>query len=180
MTLWALVQSVTPKTLAAGDVLPLVVFGAEPQADGRVLTRARFEVGAWLSAIAAAGLGLAAVALLRRHWRKEGLEQPTPDLPLEESLRVLLLGLCTLGVFLARLVATWQGALQPMGEGTPTSSYLPVLGGLLEISVLYVFLLALLESLRRHRPLLREWKLWVGLFCALIPPAWQLGWQIFR
>jgi hypothetical protein len=180
MTLWALVQSLTPRTLAPGDVMPLVVFGAEPTADGRIFTRARFEVGAWLSAIAAFGVGLAAVALLRRHWRKEGLEQHAPDLPLEESLRALVLGGATFAVFVARLLATASGKMQPMGEGAPLSSYLPVLGGLLEVSVLYVVLLALLESLRRHRPLQREWRLWLGLFLALIPPASQLGWQLLR
>jgi eukaryotic-like serine/threonine-protein kinase len=180
MTLWALVQSVTPRTLSAGEVPPLVVFGAQKLPDGSVLTRARFEVIAWLSALAAAGVALAAVALLRRHWRKEGLESQASELPLEESKRVLVLGGATLGVFLARMALTARGTLAPMGENAPLSAYLPVLGGLLEVSVLYVFLLAVLESLRRHRPLVREWKLWLGLFFALIPPTSQLLWEISR
>ena len=50
-------------------------------------------------------------------------------------------------------------------------AYMPVVGGLLEIGVLYLFFRAMLQSWRTQRPLQREPWLFVGLLLALIPPA---------
>jgi hypothetical protein len=63
------VVSFTPHSLPAEEALPLVAFGVEKLPDGRVLTRARFEIWPVLGAALAFAFALAGYGLLRRHWR---------------------------------------------------------------------------------------------------------------
>ena len=53
VALYAALVSLTPRTMAADDAFPFTAFGNEPLADGRVLTRARFEVWPTLGAAVA-------------------------------------------------------------------------------------------------------------------------------
>ena len=52
--------------------------------------------------------------------------------------------------------------------------YIPVLGGVLELVMLYRLWDALLEAQRTARPLTSEPLLWVGLALSLFPPAYHL------
>jgi len=49
------------------------------------------------------------------------------------------------------------------------------LGGLIEVAALLLFWTAVLQALRRSRPLAREAWLWLGMLMALVPPAWDLA-----
>jgi hypothetical protein len=50
-------------------------------------------------------------------------------------------------------------------------SYVPVFGGLWLLSVWYLAAYAILEAQRVGRPLLKEPKVWAGVFFALVPPV---------
>jgi len=168
VALWALLLSVTPKVLAPGDVQPLIMVRTERLADGRVLSRARFETWPTLAAVAAIAAAVAAHGALRRHWRDARLERPRPDQPLRESRTVLSLGLTSVTVYGLRLL---------LDDGTVSSPlvYVPILGGVLEIAALFFFWMAVLQAWRASRPLRREWALWLGALLALVPPATDLG-----
>jgi serine/threonine-protein kinase len=173
--LWAFVVSMTPKVLAPGDVPPLVMIGAETLPDGRVISRARFEVGPTLSALGMAVLALVGQGLLRRHWREAGLETPAPDQPVAESRHVLRLGVLCLLLYGLRKLREASG----VGAGM---IYLPLLGGTLETATLFFTWVAILEARRTSRPLARERALWLGLGLALVPPGLELlfyllGWR---
>jgi len=114
--LFAALASLTPKTMAAEDALPFIAFGAKPLPDGRVLTRAHFEVWPTLGAAIAIALALAAYGLLRRHWRTVGLERPAPDRPLVGSRRVLRIGILLFALFLLGEVLRQQLALPATRE----------------------------------------------------------------
>ncbi len=164
VSLWALVACLTPRILPADGVAPLVMVGAERLPDGRLVSRARFEVGPILIALAAWGGAAAAVALLRRHWHRGGLDRPEPGRPLEQSSRLFQWGgLCTI-LYLARKGGEALGF-------TAASVYIPLVGGVLELGVLLWFWNALLEAWRIRRPLEREPRLWAGLALALFPPV---------
>jgi serine/threonine-protein kinase len=167
VALWAFLVSVTPKVLGPGDERPLIMVRSEPLADGRVLSRARFETGPILAALAAGAAALAAQAALRRHWRDARLETPRPDRPVPESRIVLALGAVSLGTYLAR-AALDGGGLQP------ALAYVPILGGLLETVTLFFAWVVVLQAWRASRPLYREWRLWLGLALALVPPVRDL------
>jgi predicted Ser/Thr protein kinase len=169
VALWAFLVSVTPKVLAPGDVRPLIMMGTERLADGRVLSRARFETGPILAALAAGAAALAAHAALRRHWRDARLETPHPDRPVAESAVVLGLGALSLATYLARTL------LDRLGMGGAAFAYVPLLGGLLETVTLFFGWTAILQAWRRSRPLSREWRLWVGALLALVPPVRDLA-----
>jgi hypothetical protein len=160
---------VTPQVLAPGDVRPLIMMGTERLADGRVLSRARFETGPILAALAAGAAALAAHAALRRHWRDARLETPHPDRPVAESAVVLGLGALSLATYLARTL------LDRLGMGGAAFAYVPLLGGLLETVTLFFGWTAILQAWRRSRPLSREWRLWVGALLALVPPVRDLA-----
>jgi len=51
------------------------------------------------------------------------------------------------------------------------AAYLPVFGGTLEFVLLYLVWLTLLEAVRCQRPVLREYRAWLGLGFGLIPPV---------
>jgi hypothetical protein len=50
----------------------------------------------------------------------------------------------------------------------------PLVGGVIEVLVLVQTWTAILQALRTGRPLQLEWRLWLGLALALIPPAVSL------
>ena len=165
VALWAFVQSVTPKLLAPHEVQPLIMRRAEPLRDGHVVSRARFETWPTLAAIAALATALGGYAALRRHWRAAGLLQARPHQPLRESRLVFGCGAFAVSIWLLR-----------MSFASPAvSEYVPILGGLIEVAALLLFWTAVLQGLRRSRPLAREAWLWLGMLMALVPPAWDLA-----
>ncbi|MBK7861878.1 MAG: serine/threonine protein kinase [Archangiaceae bacterium] len=163
--LWAGLLSVTPRVSAADDVPPLVSLGTRQLADGRVFTLARFETVPILISLAVFGVALGITALLRRHWRHEGLDLARPDVPLTQSRWVLVGGVSALGIYLLRhTVMAWAHA-PPV-----RISYVPVVGGLWLLAVWYFAAYALLEAQRVGRPFSREPKVWAGLAFAAVPP----------
>jgi serine/threonine-protein kinase len=163
ISLYAVLVSVTPRVLDAGDALPFIAFGAERLADGRLATQARFETGATLAAAAGWAVALATYGLLRRHWRHAGLELPNPERPLPSVRAVLVIAAIIDVLFLVRLVLQRSSA-------RALAPYVPVLGGVLELGMLYLFWMVVLDALRSHRPLAREPLLWVGVTLSLLPP----------
>jgi serine/threonine-protein kinase len=167
VALYAALVSLTPRTMAADDAIPFTAFGNQTLPDGRVLTRARFETWPTLGAAVAIAIALAAYGLLRRHWRASGLERPTPDRPLEGARRVLRMGLVLLALFLLGELLRHRGAI--------AATYIPVVGGCLELIMLYRFWDAALEAKQTSRSLAREPLLWLGLALSLFPPAFRIG-----
>ncbi|HLM47376.1 MAG TPA: serine/threonine-protein kinase, partial [Myxococcaceae bacterium] len=173
LLLWALVVSVTPRVLAPGQLDPLTMQPAALLADGRVVTRARFETGPILGAVASFAVALAAYGLLRRHWRHEGLDAPAPDVPLREARTFLGVAMACSGLFVLRGVLEW-------GAGLSMPPFMPLVGGLLELSALYLLCVSTLEAWRRQRPLTREPALWVGVLLMLAPPVVEFGMYLWR
>ena len=167
VTLMAGLVSITPRVLRAEDVGPLTSILVEKLADGRVVSRARFEAGPILGAVAGLGFSFAAWAMLRRHWRTAGLHAMTPDRPLRESRRVLYVGCATLALYVVRRIMESQGS-----PWAPV--YIPVVGGVLLVSVLHLFLETMLESQRTGRPLTREPMAIGGVALAIIAPVVEL------
>ncbi len=167
VALWALLLAVTPRVLAPGEVRPLVMLGTETLADGRIVSRARFETWPALAAVAALVLASAAHGLLRRHWRQAGLDRPQPARPLRASRWVLASGMVSLAVYAARRL--FEG--RALGAAFP---YVPLLGGLIELAALFLFWTAVLEAQRTSRSLAREPALWLGVALALVPPVTEL------
>ena len=168
VALWALLLSVTPKVIAPGDVQPLIMLRTERLADGRILSRARFETWPTLAALGAIAVAVAAQGALRRHWRGAQLERPRPDRPLPESRLVLRGGIVSLSVYALRLLFEGRGFEWAF-------AYIPILGGVIEIAVVFLFWMAILQAWRASRPLRREWRLWVGALLALVPPVADLA-----
>ena len=167
VALWAFVQSVTPKIIAPGDIQPLIMLRPERLADGRVLSRARFETWPSLAAIAAIAAAVAAHGALRRHWRDARLEHARPDQPVRESRAVLACGIVAVVVYATRTVLDDGRSL--------LFAYVPIIGGVIEIVALSFFWMAILQAWRASRPLHREWPLWLGVLLALIPPVHDLA-----
>jgi eukaryotic-like serine/threonine-protein kinase len=164
VSLYALLVSVTPRVLEANEALPFIVFEAQRLADGRVATRARFETWPTLWAAAAWVVALLAYGLLRSHWRRAALDAPSPDEPLRAVKPVLCMALILNGLFVLHLLLE-RTALRPFGI------YMPILGGILELGMVYLVWMAVLEGLRTSRPLRREPWLWLAAAVSLIPPA---------
>ena len=131
-----------------------------------MLTRARFEVWPTLGAAVATALALAAYGLLRRHWRAAGLERPAPDRPLVGARRVLRIGLVIIALFIPTELLRRHGAT--------AASYMPVIGGGLELIMLYRLWDAVLEAQQTSRSLAREPLLWLGLALSLFPPTYNI------
>ena len=168
VALWAFLLSVTPKVIAPGDVQPLIMLRTERLADGRILSRARFETWPTLAALGAIAAAVAAQGTLRRHWRDARLERPRPDVPVRESRAVLGCGLVSVSVYGLRVLLEDSGF-------APAFAYVPILGGVIEIATLFFFWMAILQAWRTSRPLRREWALWTGAFLALVPPVVDLA-----
>jgi serine/threonine-protein kinase len=165
--LWALLLSITPRIVAPGDVLPLIMIGSERLADGRILSRARFETAPTLLAVALIAIATAAYGLLRRHWRQSGLETHEPDRSVPQSRLVFYCGVVAIATYAFRhlVLKDWS---------TGASAYIPPLGGLIELAALFLVWVSILEARRIGRPLIRELPLWIGFALALAPPALDL------
>ncbi len=168
VALWAFLLSVTPKVISPGEVQPLIMLRTERLADGRVLSRARFETWPTLAALGAIAVALGAHGALRRHWRDARLERPRPDEPVRESRMVLRLGITSVSVYGLRLLLEDRGFAWAF-------AYVPILGGVIEIATLFFFWMAVLQAWRASRPLRREWRLWTGALLALVPPVADLA-----
>ena len=168
VALYAALVSLTPRTMAADDTLPFTAFGNQPLANGRVLTRARFEVWPTLGAAVAIAIALAAYGLLRRHWRAAGLDRPAPDRPLAGARRVLRIGVVLFALFLLR-----QLLAHTARRGVVT--YIPVIGGCLELRDALPLLGRGAGSAQTSRSLAREPLLWLGLALALFPPTYSMA-----
>jgi eukaryotic-like serine/threonine-protein kinase len=164
VSIYALALSITPRTLAAGETFPLAVFEAQRLADGRLATRARFETWPMLWAAAAWAVALVAYGLLRGQWRRAGLDTPTPDQPVAAVRAVFKMALILNALFVVHLVLE-QTALRAF------VIYIPILGGILELAMVYLVWVATLEALRTSRPLRREPWLWLGALISLLPPT---------
>jgi hypothetical protein len=81
-------------------------------------------------------------------------------------VRVTLL---ILALFFGRLV------LLATGVHAVGASYVPVVGGTLELAMVYLTWMAVLEAQRTRRPLRREPLLWLAVALALVPPIISFG-----
>jgi serine/threonine-protein kinase len=165
--IWALYLSVTPRVIAREQLEPLIMLAYRSLSDGRIVTLARFAIGPMIAAALSAGLAVACYALLRRHWRYEGLERDLPDQPVPGSRLVLGMGVFNVLGYGARLAA------QALGFGTAVA-FVPILGGIAEAVAVYASWMTCLELWRRRRPLRREWRLWLGLALSAVPPVVEL------
>jgi eukaryotic-like serine/threonine-protein kinase len=163
VSLYALLVSFTPRVLQPGDELPFVVFGAERLSDGRLATQARFETWPVLAAAGAWAVAFAAHGLLRRHWRHSGLERPAPERPLSGVRPLLILAGVMNGLYLVGYAIEHTAARQAL-------IYLPVVGGVLELGMVYLAWMAVLDAARRSRPLGKEPWLWAAVGFCLLPP----------
>ena len=172
VALFAALKSLVPRTMSAEDTLPFTAFGTQTLGDGRVLTRARFEVWPTLGAALAVAIALATYGLLRRHWRDAGVERHLPDRPLAGARRVLRIGVGLFLLFLLHQLLARRGA-------AAATNYIPVIAGTIELAMVYLFWDAVLEAQQTHRSLAREPLLWLGLALALFPPTYaNLGWLV--
>jgi predicted Ser/Thr protein kinase len=173
IAIYAGVTSLTPRIVSTEDALPLVAFGTQRLPDGRVFTVARFEIWPVLGAAVAMAIALAAYGLLRRHLRQAGLDNPAPERKLPGSRELLYFGLFLLGLAFVRerLAGTSAAAV---------ATYIPVLGGVLELVMLQRFWTAILEAQRIRRNLGREPLLWLGLGLALLPPTYHFFHEVAR
>jgi hypothetical protein len=133
------------------DLTAFLVFGGQPLPDGRLLTRARFETLPTLAAAAAWAVAFFAYGLLRRHWRKEQLEVNLPEQPLAGTHALFKLALGLNAMFIVRLLLVRAGLVHAF-------PYLPVLGGVLELVMLYLFWSAVLGALRTRRSAIEAWQ----------------------
>jgi eukaryotic-like serine/threonine-protein kinase len=163
ISLYAFLVSVTPRTHDAGDHLPYTVFGAVLLPDGRVFTRARFEIWPTLAAAGAFAFAVASYGLLRRHWRHAGLDDPRPDVRIPATAGVVKMAALLNAIMVARIALEWMGARAAV-------TYVPVLGGVLELVMVHKVWMVVLEARRTSRPLGRERLLWIGLALSLLPP----------
>jgi serine/threonine-protein kinase len=164
VSLYGLLRSVTPRTLDANEALPLAIFEAQRLADGRLATRARFETWPTLWAAAAWAVALVAYGLLRGHWRRSGLDTPSPEQPLSAVRPVIRMALVLNALFVVHLLLE-RTALRPF------VIYIPILGGILELGMVYLVWVAILEAWRSSRPLQKEPWLWLATLISLLPPA---------
>ena len=169
VVLYAGVVSLTPRAMSADDAVPFTVFGDQKLGDGRILTRARFEVWPTLGAALAIAIALATYGLLRRHWRTAGVERHAPDRPLIGARRLLRLGVGLFALFLLHQLVAHTPAAAAL------SYIIPVIAGSLELVMVYLFWDAVLEAQQTHRSLAREPLLWLGLALSLVPPTYHMA-----
>jgi serine/threonine-protein kinase len=167
LSIYALLVSVTPRVLEPGDALPFIAFGVERLADGRLATAARFETAPTLAAALGWAVAFGTYGLLRRHWRHAGLELPSPERGLPSARAVMGIALVIDAVFVLRLLLEHSRA-------RALASYVPVLGGVLELFMLYLVWMVVLDAQRTHRLLRREPWLWLGLGLSLFPPVFSV------
>jgi hypothetical protein len=77
------------------------------------------------------------------------------------------MGLVLLALFLVGELLRHRGAI--------AATYIPVVGGCLELIMLYRFWDAALEAKQTSRSLAREPLLWLGLALSLFPPTYSMA-----
>jgi serine/threonine-protein kinase len=164
VSLYAVLVSVTPRVVQPSEAIPLVVFDAQRLADGTLATRARFEMWPTIGAAAAWVVSLVAYGALRSHWRGAGLDAPRPEQPLGVVRPLIRLAVVINALYVAHLALEHSGLRAIV-------TYIPILGGVLELGMLFLVWSAVLEALRRRRPLSREPALWVAALTSLLPPV---------
>ena len=82
---------------------------------------------------------------------------------------MIYVALAVLALFLGRL------ALRAFGLAGIGASYVPVVGGTLELAMVYLTWMAVLEAQRTRRLLRREPLLWVAVGVSLLPPVISFG-----
>jgi eukaryotic-like serine/threonine-protein kinase len=173
--LWAFLLSVTPRVLSVAELQPLTMLAPSRLADGRIVSRARFETWPTLGALALVAAAVLGQGVLRRHWRQAGLERREAARKVRESRAVLACGVLAVLVYLARRL------LEGVGP-TWIVTFTPIVGGLIETAVLFLAWVVVLQAWRTSRPLAREAPFWLGLGLALLPPVIELtrfllGWH---
>jgi eukaryotic-like serine/threonine-protein kinase len=168
VALWAFLLSVTPKIIGPQDVQPLVMLAAQPLPDGRIVSRARFEIWPTLAAVAAIVFAVGSQGWLRRHFRDGGYEVSAPERPVPAARAVFACGAVALTVYAVRRLAD-------AGSRSLASPYVPIVGGLIELACVYLAWIAILDARRTGRPLVREVPLWAGVGLALVPPVRDLA-----
>lgn len=164
VALWAVYTSIIPRVVGAAEIAPLTVFVyGDPLPDGRLVTIARFEPWPIIAAVISSAIGIACYALLRRHWRRAGLERRRPEQPVTAARVVLFMGAFNALGFIGRLLLQARGFRM-------AATFVPILGGISECVTVYLAWLTCLELWRNHRPLRRELGLWVGLSLSALPP----------
>jgi eukaryotic-like serine/threonine-protein kinase len=161
--LWALLLSMTPRVLAPADVQPLIMLLTRPLPDGRLVSYGRFETWPVLAAVGMVVVAVLAQGLLRRHWREAGLDRPAPARVIRESTMVFLCGAVGVSLYAMRRLVAPAGAVW--------TAYVPIVGGLLELAIVFLVWTAVLQAWRTSRPLSGELRLWVGVALALTPPV---------
>jgi len=162
--IWAGMTSLTPRVVRGDELSPLTHVISEQLPDGRWVSRARFETGPILGAVAAVGIAFAALGLLRRHWREAGLDTPRPMQPLAESRWLLYVGMACVATY---AISKWL----ENRELSRVSLYTPLVGGLLELAALFFLFAGMLQAWRTARPFSREPALFGGMALALVPPT---------
>ena len=130
-------------------------------------TRRAVAPGLALATLLTFALAITPYGFLRRHWRKSGLERPTPERALRESVWVFGASVGAVVVYAIRVF------LQHHGQAW-AAVYIPFVGGLIEVATLFLFWMTVLEGWRTSRPLYREPLLWLGCALALYPPVHEL------
>ena len=113
VSFYALLLSVTPRTLAVEETLPLAVFEAQRLADGRLASRARFETWPTLWAAAAWAVALVVYGALRGQWRRAQLESVAPEQPVPQVGAVLRMAVVLNALFLVHFSAREDSAAFP-------------------------------------------------------------------
>lgn len=163
--LWAFLLSVTPRVIARAEVGPLVMTQVQDLGNGMVVSTARFETGAWLTAL----LFMAVAGALLAAWLTLRGPLPTVAATLPRESRWLFgLGLIN--------VSLWALHVLVIGREGPgvLVRYMPIGGGLVELVLLVVLWTAVLESLLRHQNPFRNMWLWAGGVLMVIPPSIEL------
>jgi serine/threonine-protein kinase len=161
-TIWAVLVSVTPRVLAPEDVPPLTMVAPQRLPDGRLVSLARFETLPILGAAAMIAVALAGYGLLRHHWRRNGLDRRESTGAVDPRW-VVGIGAMLMSIYLI------GKPVEPLGFRL--SLYVPVLAGILEFFVVFLFWDAALECVRTSRPIGRQTGLWLGVTLAVLPPT---------
>ena len=164
IALWALLQCLTPKVIDPAETNPLLSIGDEPLRDGRIISRARFEMWWTMAALATFAIAITAYGFLRRHWRRAGRERREPDRPVREATWVWVTAVVAIAVYGVRRLLQWQGQEW-------AALYIPVLGAAILIAALFFFWCSVLEAWRTSRPLRREPLMWLGRVLCVLPPV---------
>ena len=164
VSIYALLLSVTPRTLAvernlAAGRLRGAALGRRSFGDARALRDLADALGSRGLGGGARGVRRAARSVAPRAARERGSGATGASVGAVLRMAVVLNVL-----FLVHLVLE-RTALRSL------VIYIPILGGMLELAMVYLVWVAVLECLRTSRPLRREPWLWVGALISLVPPV---------